>query len=57
MWFGHPSDAASSGAFLSAVTKQSVTFLRESECAYNHMGGGRNQRGIFLIDISCLHSG
>lgn len=57
MWFGHPSDAASSGAFLSAVTKQSVTVLRESECAYNHMGGGRNQRGIFLVDISCLHSG
>lgn len=38
MWFGHPSDAASSGAFLPVVTKQSVIFLRESQCASNHMG-------------------
>lgn len=48
MWFGHPSDAASSGAFLSAVTKQSVTFLRESECDYNHMGGREKPAGHFL---------
>lgn len=52
MWFGHPSDAASSGAFLSAVTKQSVTFLRESECDYNHMGGEGETSGAFSWSTS-----
>lgn len=46
MWFGHPSDAASSGAFLPVVTKQSVIFLRESECACNHMGEKKPHRAF-----------
>lgn len=52
MWFGHPSDAASSGAFLPAVTKQNVIFLRESECAHNHMGKKKKPSGAFSWSTS-----